>query len=267
MKTFKQFLNNINNKKTFLYEGLPNTHGSHSLTDDEKEYYNFLREKEKLNENSKNLEDWLDRNDNKHLGSNNKWGVENHEQIENLIKEHPKTYSASDAKANNALSEFTMDSKELNKSLLNGTHYDGFISIPDLKRNFIASKNKFTTYSGAGYNLDDVKPVGKSSNGNNIYHSPCFISSSISKHVARNFANQKAYNGKTTIPTIHEYHVDPEHNICIVGNRGTMPDESEIIHPNDHYYEHTGTTYLKDEENDGKPVKIHHFKRVNFNKN
>lgn len=46
---------NDNSNPKYLYEGFPNSHGSHSLTDDEKELYNSIKEKNK--QLFKNLED------------------------------------------------------------------------------------------------------------------------------------------------------------------------------------------------------------------
>lgn len=71
---------------------------------------------------------------------------------------------------------------------------------------------------------------------------------------------------RTKDTNVIEQEVNPGDSVCIAGNYSSSPHELEIIHPNNTYYEHTGTTHLTDDDGD-TTAHIHHFKRINFKPN
>ena len=265
MKSFNQYLSHASSKKDFLYNSLPNTHGYHSLDTQVKKVYDSLKLKNRkkiveFTENTKHVDDWISENGNKHLGENSENSDKTHPQMEKLHELHEDS-SSENSPAKKALKNYTEDSRELNHSLIRKTPYNGNISLDNLKKNFTPAKAKFKTYSGLGYNLENVKPVGKSEQGNNIYHSSCLTSSSIDKQKAYEFGMAHEQLGRTKHTNIIEHHVEPGDSVCVAGNHSTRPNEREIIHPENTSYEHTGTTHLTDDDGD-IIAHVHHFKRV-----
>lgn len=135
METFKQYTKN-KTKRTFLYDSLPNSHGSHALNNEQKKVYNSIKLKRKkiieFTEDTKHVNDWLDENDNHHLGSNEEFD-DVHPQMQKLHELHGEP-SPRYTEARKALQRYTSESGVFNKSLMNGTTNTSHISLKHLKK-------------------------------------------------------------------------------------------------------------------------------------
>lgn len=258
MKRFKQFVEETKGDKDIV-----NGHGLHSLTPKEKkEFLKFKESKHKLKEN--NSSNFFDKNDNEHLGSNSE------EQIQKLHELHPiqsrdhqdelEEYTSHSGDLNDALIEAHKNKQQVPETIKGGATEHNVKKLDDT---FQPSKTKLHTYSGVGFNLTKMKPVGISESGNKIYHSPAYISSSLDKTTAADFAGYRSQvQNKTTRPQIIHYETNEGDPISVVGNHSAGPEEKEILHPRDSHFEHIGTSIHKDE--DGTEYEVHHVRRIQF---
>lgn len=234
MKTFKQLYSDCRNKKQYV--DFLNFHGSHAH--------------DNVNESKLSK---LDGANNDHLGDNL------NDQQDKLHELHPLESSG---RTRDAVTHYINRSTPLNKKIIKA-HNDGAetpksvgnLEVKHLDNNFQKSKKKFSSYSGTNFDVRDTKPAGKSKEGNTVYHSPAYLSASIDKNTAKNFAQKKKVNGTHHILHIHTEKNDP---ITVIGKHG-YSNEKEVLHPRNSYYEHLGTT------TDGK-FTTHHMRRIDKSK-
>jgi hypothetical protein len=281
MKTFKQFI--FESEKPKEYEIISNSHGTHASIDKhtKKPYHDKPKEYEiisnshgshaskptKLKENTEHPsfeEHFLPKIKSADDRIKFNKGIDDH--MDNLHARHPHT-----SKGKFHLNEFTAGSSGITRDLVRH-HTEGvplehehFVHNLD-RHGFVPAKHKFDTYSGVGFNIKNAEPVGKSKQGNPVYHQPTYLSSSIDKHVARSFAlTPTARNNSKDAHILHWHH--NEHDpVGVVGNDSDYPAEKEVLIPrtestkDKHHIEHLGTDKYNDQF--GNTVHVHHVKRI-----
>jgi hypothetical protein len=291
MKKFKEFISKP--KEEYIF----NSHGAHAtlpLADKPKEEYIFnshgahatlpspyskLKEnfnpKFNVNEDEQKLpkveDSYINKNDNtEHLGKGDPdLGEDDHDvQMRNLHNNH----EPNSIEGKRAYYKYSLGSADFTEELLNnhitGTPLSGeHAELHDkLKEHaFQPLKHDMETYSGVGYNIHNVKPVGKSPAGNNVYHQPTYMSSSIEKRVALRFA-KNADSSRNDRDNVHIFHWHHEKGkpVGIVGKDSAYSREHEVLIPptsrDGHHVELLGTDRYKDRLN--KNIYVHHVKRI-----
>ena len=283
IKSYKQFIKQA--EEVFI----TNTHGKHAQKPDDKQYitnthgkhaqpkdelHNPYYVKESINNS---WEEFSKEDDNEHhLGKNTgKSGSDHYSQIKRLEDSHPIEHTS----GLQAIKKYTSDSTYLNNHLLEhhkagtdpteGPRAEGYKQhMHDLDNHaFTPAKHKVHSYSGVNFDIRTVDPVGKSKAGNNVYHQPAYMSSSISKNVARSFAGiDKHRNDNFSRNIIHWVH-DKGHPISAIGSKSNFDNEHEVLVPRTnstkekYHIEHLGTTVHKPENSDSL-IKVHHVRRI-----
>ena len=264
MKSFKQFINeatNCCNKNEPKEEFIFNSHGSHA---------NIKRKPDILEETKPELGSF---EKTFFAGIN---GYANHKEHKNnmenvmdkLHEAHPHTEEGI-----KHLHNYTRDSRGLTRDLLK--QHISHATLPESSSNevkgldthsFVPAKHDFDTYSGVGFNIHNVKPVGKSKEGNPVYHQPTYMSSSIDRKVPRSFADDGKYDNELDDSHIFHWHHKKSDPVAVIGKHSQFPYEHEVLVPRtestEHKYhiEHMGTDTHHDQ--DGNVYKIHHVKRI-----
>lgn len=249
MKSFKTFLEDREK-----FSVISNCHGSH--------HYNDITEKKFVPDNlDHDLEsEFLNKNDNRHLGKT----VD--DQMQKLHELHPATEDHV-----KHLHKFTVNSRNLTDYLVD-QHKSGKKPLPyynghdlnGLDAAFQPAKTKLQTYSGAGFDLRDVKPSGKSRSGNPTYELPTYMSSSHKKDVAARFARMTKLKDKNY--QILHWMTEPGDPIAVVGKHSDYKYEMETLHPRTHstkdksHIEHLGTTTYTGKS--GEKYDVHHVRRI-----
>ena len=254
MKTFKQFIHESEKPKE--YEIISNSHGAHAKITPVKlkENTEHPSVEEHFLPKFKSLADRFAHNNNMD------------KQIEGLHKTHPHT-----DKGEFHLNEFTKGSAGLTKDLLrHHTEGEPLVHenlVRDLDTHgFVPAKHKFATYSGVGFDIKNAKPVGKSKEGNLVYHQPTYLSSSIDKHIAKSFAGESALRSKSKNEHILHWHHHEHDPVGIIGIHSEFPNEHEVLIPRTnstkdrHHIEHIGTDKYNTQF--GNTVHVHHVRRI-----
>ena len=256
IKSFKQF-----SKEKKKYADFVNSHGSHAQEKNKKETVKESLLKKLF---AKDLHDYASNNS---LDHHDEYGSSIDSDVMDKLHElHPMSEHEH---VKNAIHHYTMDSKGLNHALIkahkNGEpapKHVGDINVDHLDSSFQASKHKLHTYSGAGFDIRDTKPAGKSKNGKTVYHSPGYISSSHDVFQSAKFANISHKNmekGKNR--QVMHIETPPGHKISVIGKHSSYnPEEMETLHPRNSLYEHVKTTTHKDYH--GNLVDVHHLRRI-----
>jgi hypothetical protein len=264
MKRFKDFI------KTPKEEFIFNSHGSHAHIDDSlKESKNS---KEYDDHSAQPTKNYFAKNENsKHLGfdeTKHEEGV--HDVQMGVLHDHHKPNTTEGV---NALRQFTRGSREFTENLLHH-HIHGTELEPhnarlhdNLKHHAFQKLNHdLQTYSGVGYDIDNVKPVGKSKSGNKVYHQPTYMSSSIRKPVAYNFAARSASNDNPEHLHVFHWHHEKGQPVSIVGHDSIFGHEHEVLIPptshEGHHIELLKTEHRKDMHYSNRTIHIHHVKRI-----
>jgi len=249
MKSFKTFL-----EEKVTSSVIFNSHGSHhNLNITEKKFVQDTLDHDLDSE-------FLNKNDNRHLGKS----VD--DQMDKLHELHP----ASEEHVKH-LHKFTQNSRNLTEHLVE-KHKSGQKPLPyynghdlnGLDSSFQPAKIKLNTYSGAGFDLRDATPSGRSRSGNKTYEVPTYMSSSHKKDVATRFARLNKLDGKN-YQIIH-WQTEPGDPIAVVGKHSDYKYEMETLHPRTHstaekyHIEHLGTTTYIGKT--GEKYDVHHVKRI-----
>ena len=249
MHTFKEF---VSSPKNFIF----NSHGSHhhKLTESLVEMrYNSSKELD-LNKN------FLQKDENKHLGKT----ID--DQMSKLHELHPATEEHA-----NHFKKFTQNSKKLTEYLLDRhkqnipaqEYYNGH-HIKGLDSTFQPAKESFHTYSGAGFDIREVTPSGKSKSGKKTYELPTFMSSTHNKEVALRFSRKSKLDNKN-YQLLH-WVTNPGDPVAVVGKHSDYKSEMETLHPrtnstdNKYHIEHLGTTTYVG--NLGERYDVHHVRKI-----
>lgn len=279
MKTFKQFLKTKKPKEEHIFNG----HGEHAhLKSDKKHKEEHIfnghgeHSKRKVSEGvqsdmfgHENLEGnnysyqkhFLDNDRNSHLGSSTV------EQMSKLHELHPLHHDHK-----NPLYTYSSDSRDLNSHLVDRNRESkkpdkivGKHNISKLDNSFQPSAENFHTYSGAGFDLRNVKPAGYSAAGNKVYKLPAYMSSSHDKEIAARFARLNSHEDRNN-QIIHFEH-DVGHPVAVIGKHSAFHHENETLiprtdaTPEKYHIEHLHTTTYKDDDT-GTEYDVHHVKRI-----
>jgi hypothetical protein len=288
MKSFKQFI--FEGAKPKEYEVISNCHGAHALkdifsknntTDKQNPYYEKPKQYDvisnshgahanlptKLKENREhpNFEDNFLPNiktaDDRYEFNK---GVDAH--MDKLHEDHPHSdkgkfhhneYTAGSSGVTSDLIRHHTENKPL--------EHKEFIENLD-KHAFVPSKHDFSTYSGVGFNIKNVKPVGKSKEGNPVHHATTFMSSSIDPHVSTSFGQTAARRNETADVHILHWHHKKGDPIGVIGRHSDFPAEHEVLvprtesTPEKYHIEHISTDKYTDRF--GHKVHVHHVKRI-----
>ena len=284
MKSFKRYIIEAE-KSTKEYEIISNSHGAHACIDKTKETKNSTKEYEiisnshgahaskstKLKEERLRLHSHPSFEDNflPKITSKKESIAYDKSMNKNMDMLH-KNYSHSED-GKQQLKQFTEGSAGITSDLVKHHTKDRPLihkeQIENLDRHgFIPAKHKFDTYSGVGFNIKNAEPAGKSKEGNPVYHQPTYLSSSIDKHVAGDFALQAANRNKSKDVHILHWHHNEGNPIAVIGKHSEYPNEHEVLIPrtettgNRHHIEHMGTDKYRDDN--GNTVHVHHVKRI-----
>lgn len=135
-----------------------------------------------------------------------------------------------------AVSEYTLDSEHLNKSLFKA-HQRGSTDVPEAHKKMVGHLDslmehhklpeKTTVYSGLHF--DPSEHAGKT------VHFPAYTSTSLSPHIAANFGKGHVSSGENgqRVVTKHMMRVDlPKgHNHLFTENHTHLPGEMEVVLP------------------------------------
>jgi hypothetical protein len=293
MKSFKQFIFEGTKPIDTQYEVISNSHGAHALkdafsksntTDKQNPYYKSAKEYEvisnshgahanlptKLKENTENTElpsfeknflpDIKTADDRMEFNK----GIDAH--IDKLHKAH-----AHSKEGKSHQNKFTEGSSGVTADLIKHhtenkpLEHKEFIENLD-KHAFVPAKHDFSTYSGVGFNIKNVKPVGKSKEGNPVHHATTFMSSSIDPHVSTSFGQTAARRNETNDVHILHWHHKKGDPIGVVGKHSEFPAENEVLvprtesTPEKYHIEHISTDKYRDQY--GHNVHVHHVKRI-----
>ena len=252
MKRFKEY---IKPEEEFI----SNSHGKHARIKS-KDYY-----KEDTVSNFE--KDYLPKNENVPImGSPGNGST----HIDELHNTHPHS-----DKGAAAHKKFTAGSETLTKALLDREKtkepftkdsFDGNLASHLDNHGFTKLKHPLDTYSGVGFNIKNVTPVGKSKEGNPVYRQPTYMSSSMNKNVAASFARTSAKNDRDGVSHIFHWHHKEGDNVGVVGNNSNYPEEQEVLvprtdsSPEKYHIEHMSTSSYGDKW--GNTVLVHHVKRI-----
>lgn len=266
MKRFIQFISEARAPKE---EHIFNSHGTHAFKfKPHNPYYGRKRKRFSLIEGSDHpsLETEYLNLDKDSKYSTSKKDTDSEKRINELHDQHEHT-----DQGKLYHKQFTQDSTNFTEDLLHNhvyktpLKYEDFVKGID-KHGFVPAKKNFESYSGVGFNLKNVKPVGKSKNGNPVYPQPTYMSSSVNKNVANGFA--EIGGNKKNLPDRHIFHWHHEEHqpVAVIGNHSEYPLEKEVLIPRTgstkqkYHIEHTGTdTYMNQF---GMLTHVHHVRRI-----
>ncbi len=271
MKSFKEYIKDQPEKEEVF---ISNSHGRHAQKPEKKEVFmsnshgRHAQKPTKCDESViPHISEFLSKNDN---------GAIDHDNlITKLEKDHPKISD----EGKTAIRKYTSSSSDITSDLLN-THKSGH-PVRNMTTNNVAAgldKHTFTplkhkklhTYSGTNFDITDVKPVGRSKEGNPVYYQPTYMSSSVDKRLAKEFADYpsgSSFNAKPGPKHILHWHHDEGHPIGVFGNTSTFPEEREIgvprteSTPKRYHIEHLGRTTHKNDL-DGNTYHVDHVRRI-----
>jgi len=295
-KKYDDFVNGHgSHAKEKMYDDFVNGHGSHAKEEPKKkeiknkkmtfhqDYFFDERVQESILGNilKPNINKFLSKNHNSHFGGDDYDVSDNdlydghlysgHYHYGDQMKHLENTHSLSDKpeESQNAVNQYTLSSGLLNGELIDH-HNDGKeapekvggINVHHLDNAFQKSKIKTHTFSGAGFDIRNTRPSGKTKNGNTVYHSPGYISSSHDPHVAKNFADTRSQSKFFKPKNRQILHIETGegHHILPIGSSSNFEDENETLHPRNSHYEHIKTTTHKD--NKGNLYDVHHLRRI-----
>lgn len=261
MKKFKEFIGKPE-------EYISNSHGQHASIDSccVEEYYIS----EALDSSDK-FDNYINTNDNaKHLG----FDTTNHEE-----GEHSKqmdflhsTHLPNTKEGKRSIYQFTSGSRAFTEGLLNHRIFKKPLNPEhsqldqSLKEHaFQPLRHDLHTYSGVGYDIKNVKPVGKSVKGKPVYNQPTYMSSSLRKRVALRFAGKSA-SERDEPNKLHMFHWHNEQGqqAGIVGKDSRFKHEHEVLLPttshDNHYIELLKSEQHKDSQ--GRTINVHHVRRI-----
>jgi hypothetical protein len=284
MKSFKQFITKP--KEEFIF----NSHGSHakiSPVKSQEAQEEFISNShgshakitpKKLKENHTSIDGVLPdlkkytyKYENDHLGPLGPWG-DHKNKMDVLQEDHPHSEAGT-----KALHDYTRGSEHVTNALLGRTASKD----DEYKHRAVDLHNRIVehghtplkhdhlqTFSGVGFDINNVKSVGKDKEGNKVYHQPTHLSSSIEKSTARSFA--RTSSNDNFLPDRHILHIHSEKGqpIGVIGKNSEFPSEHEVLipstdsHPNKYHLSHVGTETYHDPTDDNRTYHIHHVKRV-----
>ena len=256
MKTFKEY-----NKK-HKYEDISNSHGAHAGFEDISNSHGAHATNES-DENESPIDKYTGHNDNAHLS-------DTHEhQIKKLELSHPVTSDI----GKDALKKYTSVSRHITSDLIDSHKSGKPVTTQDTNdvthgldnHAFSPLKHKLDTYSGTNFDINNSKSVGKSKSGNKVYKSPTYMSSSLDKSIAVQFANRNSPGGRAPRHIMHWHH--NEHDpVSVIGSHSHYPEEHEVLiprtdaTPEKHHIEHLRTDVVNN--SNGSVYHIHHVRRV-----
>jgi hypothetical protein len=287
MKRFKEFIKTPKQpKEEFIF----NSHGSHAKLSPVKPKEEFIFNShgshakitpEKLKENHTSvdadddvlpdLQKYTSKSENDHLGPLGAFG-DHKDKMDTLQKDHPHSKEGT-----TALEVYTRGSEHVTNALLGRTN----VKDEEYKHRAVDLHNKIVehghtplkhdhlkTYSGVGFDIDNVKPVGKDKLGNFVYHQPTHLSSSIEKSTARSFARTSSNDNLLPDRHILHFHNEKGQPVGVIGKNSEFPSEHEVLipstdsHPNRYHLSHIGTESYRDPRDENRIYHIHHVKRV-----